>query len=163
VTIVIGLGGNVGTHDDVLRRLQLARTALTVLGPTRYAPLYRSAPIGPVQAPFLNSAVSLRLDDVQPPELIATLQEIEHQLGRRRRDETRWGPRTLDLDVLVWDDRELRTPELEVPHPRLTERRFALEPLAELLGRDHLVAGHSLDHWLSRVRDQQVEHLATSW
>ena len=163
MTIVIGLGGNVGTHAEVLRRLQLARTALTVLGPARYAPLYRSAPIGPVQPPFLNSAVALRLDDVQPSELLATVQEIELQLGRNRRDETRWGPRTIDLDVLIWDDRAFRTPDLEVPHPRLTERRFALEPLAELVGRDHVIGGLTLAHWLTCVEDQHVEHLATTW
>lgn len=163
MSLVIGLGGNIGSHDEILERFHRAREAIAALGAVRSAPLYTSAPIGPDQPAFLNTALALRAPDLQPRELISTLLEIERLLGRRRDAETRWGPRTLDLDVLVWDDRAFRTEDLEVPHPRLHERRFALAPLADLLGEDALVAGHSLAHWLARVRDQHVEQLATTW
>ncbi len=163
MSIVIGLGGNVGTEAEILERFTYAREALAALGSVRSAPLYRTAPIGPAQAAFYNSAVSLVAPDVQPRELIEIVLEIERMLGRDRSAETRWGPRTLDLDVLVWDDRALRIEGLEVPHPRLTERRFALAPVADLLGEDAVVAGKPLAHWLAGVRDQAIEHLASTW
>ncbi|MBL0218446.1 MAG: 2-amino-4-hydroxy-6-hydroxymethyldihydropteridine diphosphokinase [Myxococcales bacterium] len=163
MTIVIGLGGNVGTEAEILERFRLAREALAALGTVRSAPLYRTAPLGPAQAAFYNTAVALVAPDVQPTELHAILLELERLLGRRREQEVRWGPRTLDLDVLVWGERVIRTPELEIPHPRLTERRFALAPLAELLGEDAVVLGKPLSHWLATVHEQAVEHLASTW
>lgn len=108
--IVIGLGGNVGSDAEICERFDRARAALTVIGPVRSAPLYRSAPIGPDQPAFLNTALRLAAPDAQPGQLIATLLEIEHLLGRRRAGEARWGPRPIDLDVLVWGQRTLRTP-----------------------------------------------------
>ena len=163
MTIVIGLGGNVGTQGEILERFRRARDAVAALGEVRSAPLYRSAPIGPEQPAFYNTALALRAPDVQPTELMAILLEIERLLGRTRAEVVRWGPRTIDLDILIWDDRVIRTPELEVPHPHLTERRFALAPVAELVGADAMVAGKPLAHWLATVRDQSVEHLASSW
>ncbi len=163
MSVIVGLGGNVGTEAEILERFTYAREALAALGTVRSAPLYRTAPIGPAQPAFYNTAVSLDAPDVQPRELIEIILEIERMLGRDRSAETRWGPRTLDLDVLVWDDRAFRIEALEVPHPRLTERRFALAPVADLLGKDAVVAGKSLEHWLAGVRDQEIEHLASSW
>jgi 2-amino-4-hydroxy-6-hydroxymethyldihydropteridine diphosphokinase len=158
--IAIGLGGNVGSRDEIVERFVRVREALGVLGRVRSAPLYRTAPIGPAQPAFLNTAVLLRADDMLPAELIATTLELERQLGRDRSREARWGPRTLDLDILAWGQRVIRTPELEVPHPRLGERRFALAPLADLLGDDAVVPGVGvLRDALARVRDQQLEPL----
>ena len=163
MSIVIGLGGNVGTEAEILERFHYAREALAALGTVRSAPLYRTAPIGPAQPAFYNTAVSLVAPDVQPRELIEIVLEIERMLGRDRSSETRWGPRTIDLDVLVWDHRTFRTEALAVPHPRLTERRFALAPLADLLGEEAVVAGKPLTRWLADVRGQQIEHLAATW
>lgn len=161
--IVIGFGGNVGSEDEILERFRRAREALSQLGSLRSAPLYRSQPVGPVQPPYLNSAVRLQSADVQPGELIATLLELERLLGRIR-PHARWGPRAIDLDVLVWGDRIVRTPELEVPHPRLAERRFALEPLAALLGETFVVPEQGdLAGLLARVRTQAVEQIAETW
>jgi len=154
MSIVIGLGGNVGTHEQIVARFRAAREALAQLGRVRSAPLYRSAPIGPAQDAFLNSAVALDAPDMQPRELLSILHEIEAQLGRRRGQEMRWGPRTLDLDVLEWDDRTIDTPELRVPHPHLYERRFALEPLVALVGGEERLVS---------VRGQDVELIATTW
>ncbi|MBA3455223.1 MAG: 2-amino-4-hydroxy-6-hydroxymethyldihydropteridine diphosphokinase [Deltaproteobacteria bacterium] len=161
--IVIGIGGNIGTHDEILERFIAARLALSALVDVRSASLYRTAPVGPSQPPFLNTALRLRLPDAEPRELIATLLEIERLLGRDRDREERWGPRPIDLDILVWGARVIRTPELEVPHPRLVERRFALAPLADLLP-DGEVPGHGpIAALLERVRDQPIEHLSSTW
>ncbi|HEY1549705.1 MAG TPA: 2-amino-4-hydroxy-6-hydroxymethyldihydropteridine diphosphokinase [Kofleriaceae bacterium] len=158
--IAIGLGGNVG---DVRASFVAARDALAQLGDVKSASLYRSAPIGPEQPAYLNTAIRLRDSDVQPDELLATLRELEHLLGRDRAREFRWGPRTLDLDVLLWDARVIRTPELEVPHPRLAERRFVIAPLIDLFGDDFVVGGATLRALAERVRDQDVELVAERW
>lgn len=165
--VVIGLGGNVGTEAEILRRFGAARAALTALdarGTVRSARLYRSAPLGPAQPAYLNTAVRVALDGAQPDELIATLLEIERMLGRRREAEVHWGPRPLDLDVLVWGARVVRTPALEVPHPRLLDRRFALAPLIDLLGEDFVIpGGGAAGAALRRVADQVCEDLAATW
>jgi 2-amino-4-hydroxy-6-hydroxymethyldihydropteridine diphosphokinase len=162
--VAIGIGGNVGTQDAIVARFRTARDALAELGAVRSAPLYRTAPLGPAQPPFLNTAVTVRITDLQPDELIATVLEIERLLGRDREHEARWGPRPLDLDVLVWGERVIHTPALDVPHPRLAQRRFALAPLAELLGPDAVIPGLGrLDGLLHAVAAQEVEEIAPSW
>jgi 2-amino-4-hydroxy-6-hydroxymethyldihydropteridine diphosphokinase len=163
-TVVIGLGGNVGTDAEIVERFRRTRDALAHLGELRSAPLYRSAPVGPSQSLYLNTAIRARIADLQPAELLATLHEIERLLGRDRLHEARWGPRTIDLDVLVWSERVIDTPELEVPHPRLVERRFALEPLVALVGEDFVIPGvGATGVLLGRVRDQRVEQIAETW
>ena len=161
---IIGLGGNVGEPRAITDRFARARAALARLGRVRSAPLYRSAPLGPAQPAYLNSAIALEIVDAQPGELIATLLELERLLGRDRRGEERWGPRPIDLDVLVWGARVIATPELTVPHPRLAERRFALAPLVALVGADFVVpgAGRAGD-LLARVADQDVSEIASVW
>jgi 2-amino-4-hydroxy-6-hydroxymethyldihydropteridine diphosphokinase len=171
--VVIGLGGNVGGEPAITRRFDRARSAIAELGAelgaepggVRSARLYRSAPVGPDQPWFLNTAVSIALAGAQPGELIATLLEIERLLGRRREQEARWGPRPIDLDVLVWGARRIdRAPELEVPHPRLAERRFALLPLIDLVGEDFVVPGAGPAGELARrVAGQRCEQIAATW
>jgi 2-amino-4-hydroxy-6-hydroxymethyldihydropteridine diphosphokinase len=163
--LIVGLGGNVGDEATIRARFVRAREALAQLGSVRSAPLYRTAPIGPAQASFLNTAVRVRVDDATGEELISLVLEIERLLGRDRRNEARWGPRTIDLDILVWGMRVIRTPELDVPHPRLAERRFALRPLVELLGEDVVIPGQgeSIGALERRVAAQSLDELATSW
>lgn len=162
--ILIGFGGNVGTEAAIVGRFQRVRDALSEIGTVRCASLYRTAPIGPEQPMFLNTAVKLVASDMQPPELIAIVHELESLLGRDRSRETRWGPRTIDLDVLLWDARVIRSPELDVPHPRLHERRFALQPLVDLVGEDFEIPGTGrAGDALARVRDQQLEFVSERW
>lgn len=160
--VVVGLGGNVG---DVQRAFVRAREALAQIGHVTSAPLYRTAAIGPAQAPYLNSAVRVRWTDVTAAELIATVLGIEALLGRDRRGEPRWGPRTIDLDVLVWGNRIVREPGLDVPHPRLAERRFALVPLIAVVGEDFVLpgVGESLRMLEQRVHAQPLDELSPSW
>jgi 2-amino-4-hydroxy-6-hydroxymethyldihydropteridine diphosphokinase len=90
-----------------------------------------TAPVGgpPGQGEFLNAAARLETS-LSPDEILALLHAIEHQLGRART--VHWGPRTIDLDLLLYDDQIINTPELNVPHPLMHTRRFVLEPAAEI-------------------------------
>ena len=163
--LVIGLGGNVGGETAIIERFVRAREALAQLGPIASARLYRTAAIGPVQPAFLNTAVRVRLPDAIASEVIATVLEIERLLGRDRRAEARWGPRAIDLDVLLWGTRMIRTPELEVPHPRLFERRFALAPLIDLVGEDAVLPGtkDTLGALERRVSAQSLDEIQSTW
>ncbi|HJR94657.1 MAG TPA: 2-amino-4-hydroxy-6-hydroxymethyldihydropteridine diphosphokinase [Gaiellaceae bacterium] len=126
----IGLGANVGPREvTLLRAVDLLAEAddVEVLAVSQ---LRETDPVGIVDQPrFLNGAV--RIDTSLPPRaLLELLLRTEQTLGRVR--EERWGPRTVDLDLLVYGDVTVEEPGLHVPHPRLHERRFALEPLVEL-------------------------------
>jgi 2-amino-4-hydroxy-6-hydroxymethyldihydropteridine diphosphokinase len=127
----VGLGANLGPKEvTILRAVDLlgATDGIAVLGLSR---LRETDPVGVTDQPmFLNGAVALETA-LSPWELLDVLLRIEQELGRVRDDE-RWGPRTIDLDLLVYGDETLDEPGLRVPHPRLHERRFALEPLADL-------------------------------
>lgn len=126
----LGLGSNLG------ERLQHLRAAITALRETEGVSLvgvssvYSSEPVGIGEQPeFLNAVVVLDTD-LEPRRLLALAQEIEVREGRRRKE--RWGPRTLDVDILLYDDMKMDDPALTIPHPRLAERRFVLEPLCEV-------------------------------
>ena len=127
----VGLGANVGPREETLRRaveLLAAEDGVEVVG---VSTLRETDPVGVVDQPrFLNGAVAVGTT-LSPRELLDVLLGIERTLGRVR-DGTRWGPRTIDLDLLVFADEVVDEPGLRVPHPRLQERGFALEPLAEL-------------------------------
>ena len=162
--VVVGLGGNVGTEAAIIERFGHVRAGLTTLGAVRSAPLYRSAPIGPAQPAFLNTAVCVAVDDGRPAEVMASLHTLERVLGRSREREDRWGPRPIDIDMLVWGDRILRTPELEVPHPRLAERKFALAPLVDLLGEGFVIPGLGpAGDLLRAVAGQTCDQIAEIW
>ena len=126
----VGLGANLGAREEALRRaLELLAEAdgVSVLAVSQ---LRETEPVGVVdQPPFLNGAVALETTR-SARELLDLLLAIEASLGRIR--EERWGARTIDLDLLVYGDEVVDEPGLRVPHPHLDERRFALEPLAEL-------------------------------
>jgi 2-amino-4-hydroxy-6-hydroxymethyldihydropteridine diphosphokinase len=123
VQVVLGLGGNQG---DALSALVEARSQLgqwtRVLAASR---VFRTSPVGPVaQPPFLNAALLID-SEVGPCELLDRCQELEAAAGRDRSREARWGPRALDIDLLVARDVVHRGPRLELPHPRVHERAFA--------------------------------------
>ncbi len=139
----VGLGANLGD-----RRLAFDRALAQLPGVVEaVSPIYETAPVGPPQPSFLNAAVRLRTP-LSPLALLDALLEIERALGRDRQRETRWGPRTLDLDVLLWPGRALREPRLHVPHPRLGERAFALAPLLDVLADDQAATRAELEHRL---------------
>jgi 2-amino-4-hydroxy-6-hydroxymethyldihydropteridine diphosphokinase len=125
----VGLGSNLGDREATLRRaLELLARHTSVVAVSSFR---ETEPWGLVEQPaFLNAVVALETG-LEPGELLETLLAVERELGRVRGG-PRYGPRTIDLDLLLYDGLQLDEPGLTIPHPRLHERRFALEPLAEL-------------------------------
>lgn len=131
VTAYIGLGSNLGDSEAYLNKalVLLHRPPETAL--KRVAPFYRTAPVGfTEQAHFVNTVAEVETA-LPPAELLQLLLSVEDELGRERT--VRWGPRTLDLDLLLYGDLQIDRPDLTVPHPRLHERAFVLSPLADLV------------------------------
>ena len=127
--LLIGLGGNQG---DVLDAFSGAVAALRPhLRVVALSGIWRSSAQGPPQPDFLNAAALVE-SAAHPLAILALCQRLEAEAGRDRTREERWGPRTLDLDLLVAPGLVIETPALVLPHPRLAERRFALAPVVEL-------------------------------
>jgi 2-amino-4-hydroxy-6-hydroxymethyldihydropteridine diphosphokinase len=121
----IGLGSNLGDREATIRAATAALPGVVAMSALR-----ETDPVGKTDQPrFLNAVAALETE-LSAGELLDVLLSVERELGRERRE--RWGPRTIDLDLLLYGDETLDEPGLRVPHPRLHERRFALEPLAEL-------------------------------
>lgn len=169
-TLLLGLGGNLGTEEQVVARMRAVAQAARAWGEVACSTVLRSAPIGPPQPEFLNAAVRIALTaDWEPAALIAEVLQVEALAGRDRRRQERWGPRTIDVDVLAWGARVAQwpgPPELVVPHPRWAQRRFALAPAAEVLGDLELElpgTAKTLGAWLSsdEIVAQAVE--PTKW
>jgi 2-amino-4-hydroxy-6-hydroxymethyldihydropteridine diphosphokinase len=127
VRAYIGVGSNVG---DPRRQVAGAIEALRDLGRVRSSSLYRTEPLGSVPQPWYVNAVAELSTDLDPAALLSALQALEKKAGRRRGE--RWGPRSLDLDLLLYGDASLDRADLVIPHPEFSRRRFVLEPLAEL-------------------------------
>ena len=158
--VYIGIGANLGTPS---RTVEAAIAALEDLPGTRghrRSRLYRTAPVGPPDQPdYVNAAMSFDTE-LAPDDLLARLHGIEADFGRERT--LRWGPRTLDLDLLLHGDRIIDTPALHVPHPRIQERGFVLAPLADLDPTlRHPVLGETVDAllaaWRAASRDATAE------
>ena len=130
-TVYIGLGSNLGDREATIRAAVDRLRAHPQIKVTAESSLIETAPVGgPAGQPtFLNGAAALETD-LEPDALLDVLKGIERDLGRRPR--TRWGPREIDLDLLLFEDRVIETARLTVPHPLMAQRRFVLAPLSEI-------------------------------
>jgi len=129
-TAFVGIGSNLGDRETNLERALELLAAEDGIEIAAVSEIRETEPVGPVeQGLFLNGAARVETS-LAPRALLACLLTVENRLGRVR--EERWGPRTIDLDLLLYGDEQINEPGLSVPHPRLHERRFALEPLADL-------------------------------
>lgn len=141
----IALGSNLGDSRAILE------SSLKILDQTPGISLelqsswYRTAPVGPPQPDYLNGCALLKVE-MSPPELLETLLAIEAKFGRVRQE--RWGPRILDLDLLLFDNLILETPNLTLPHPCMRERAFVLVPLAEIA-----------PNWIDPISGKAIAHL----
>jgi len=155
----IGVGSNVGDkahrcEQGIAEILKVDRTTLLAR-----SSLYKTQPVGHLpQDWFVNGVIKIETD-LEAHDLLRSMKEIETRLGRRKT--FRWGPRTLDLDLLLFDDQIIDTEELSVPHPRIQERQFVLIPLSEIdLHLIHPVLKKSVQELLDNFRqDQGVQKL----
>jgi 2-amino-4-hydroxy-6-hydroxymethyldihydropteridine diphosphokinase len=154
----VALGSNLGDRLDHMRQ---GLAGLRRLGQVvAVSSLYETAPVGgPEQGPYLNAVAALETD-LDPTSLLAGLQAVEAEAGRQRVE--RWGPRTLDLDLITYGDEETSSDELTLPHPRAAERRFVLEPLAEAMPAAEL-GGVRVGELLAGVDGQKVHMVASMW
>ncbi len=155
--VYIGLGGNLGDPIATLRDALVRIAGLEGVELDAVSSAYESAPVGLTdQPPFVNAAARL-FSELPLRDLLAGLLAVEQELGRVR--SVRYGPRTCDLDILLAGAEVADGPGLSVPHPRLVERRFALEPLVELDPGLRLPDGRQQSGLLEAVSDQAVRRL----
>jgi len=132
VCAFVGLGGNLGDARSTLEEALSALARLPETTLSSRSSLFRTPPWGRIDQPdFVNAVAELRTG-LAPRTLLERLLSLERDFGRRRDAADRWGPRALDLDLLVYGDRRLDEPGLSLPHPRLRERAFVLVPLAQI-------------------------------
>ena len=141
----IGIGSNVGDRVEFCRRAVDSIKEIEGISVTGVSSLYDTSPVGgPPQRSFVNLAV--RIDTtLDARQLLEQTQELEQKLGREPSD-IHWGPRVVDLDILTFGEEKISEPDLEIPHPRLTQRRFALIPLLE-------IDPNASDPWGTRYAD----------
>jgi 2-amino-4-hydroxy-6-hydroxymethyldihydropteridine diphosphokinase len=155
---LLALGGNVGDVRMTFDRGIAALCDGTEVRLLARSSDYRTPPWGVTeQPPFINCAI-VAATELPPPALLARAQAVERSFGRDRAQERRWGPRTLDIDLIAYDDVALNTPELTLPHPRLFERAFVLAPLAEI-APERRIAGVRIKDALARVDQAGIERL----
>jgi 2-amino-4-hydroxy-6-hydroxymethyldihydropteridine diphosphokinase len=157
---LLALGGNVGcvrnTFDAAIAML-CQGTAVELAARSSN---YRTPPWGVTeQPPFLNAVIAVTTS-LSPHALLARAQACERAFGRDRAREQHWGPRTIDIDILAYDDVILHDPDLTLPHPHLFERAFVLVPLAEI-APDRIIAGIRVRDALERVDASGIEKLQT--
>lgn len=160
-SVWLGLGGNVG---DVKHHMQSAMSHLDSMLDIEVvsaSPIYRTPPWGKTdQNWFLNACVRIETT-LSPDRLLAVLLETERSLNRVR--DERWGPRTIDMDILLYGDLAIETENVTIPHPRMHQRAFVLKPLLDIVGPTE-VAGKSLSEWLETLDDSEIElHSTKDW
>ncbi|HSJ27495.1 MAG TPA: 2-amino-4-hydroxy-6-hydroxymethyldihydropteridine diphosphokinase [Acidimicrobiia bacterium] len=157
--VTVALGSNLG---DRLAWLRAGVEALRGMGSVvAVSSLYETEPVGgPDQGRYLNAVVALDTE-LAPRALLAGLQGVEGDSARRR--EVRWGPRTLDLDIITYADREIDEPGLTVPHPRAHVRRFVLAPLREVAPDVRLADGSTPSQAIESTLDQEIERWEGDW
>lgn len=156
--VLIALGGNVGDVRDTFRKAISNICGMTQGALIAQSADYETPPWGDEkQDSFINTVIAIETA-LDPHALLFTLHRIEKKFGRDRANERRWGPRTLDLDMLAYDDVTIDKPELTLPHPRMFERAFVLVPLAEI-APDRLIAGQTPRQALERLSADGIKRL----
>jgi 2-amino-4-hydroxy-6-hydroxymethyldihydropteridine diphosphokinase len=156
--VYLSLGSNVGNREGNLRRA-IAALPLSGVQVKQVSSIYETEPVDYLDQPWFLNCVLEAETGLEPPALLEVLRSIESQLGSQK--EFPKGPRKIDVDILLYGDETIATPELQVPHPRMLERRFVLTPLAELVPNlKHPAWDAPAAVLLERVTDpSQVRHL----
>ena len=154
----IALGGNVGDVQATFERAIAMLCRDQSMRLTTRSSDYRTPPWGVTdQPPFVNAVIGVATD-LEPHTLLSRMQDCERALGRDRAEERHWGPRTIDLDLLLYDDRIINDETLTLPHPRMLERAFVLVPLAEI-APDRVIGGTTVRDALARIDAEGIEKL----
>lgn len=149
----IGFGSNIGDRFSYIQSAITALSEIEGITTQEISSLYETAPVGnEAQEDFLNGVVSIRTPH-SPHNLLYTLKQIEINIGREHR--IRWGPREIDMDILIYDDLCLETPNLTIPHPEMHLRRFVLVPLAEIApDLVHPIFNETIQTLLAHLEDE---------
>ena len=157
-SVLIALGGNVGDVGATFQKAVAHICGMAQAALIARSSDYATPPWGDEQQPrFINACIEIETS-LDPHALLFVLHKIEKKFGRDRTTERRWGPRTLDLDLIAYDDVSLQTPELTLPHPRLFERAFVLVPLVEI-APDRLIGGRSIREALAGLSTEGIDRL----
>ena len=157
-SVAIGLGSNINEPLEQLANALGLIGAHPHISPIMLSRVYLSAPVGPQDQPDFYNAVVVADTTLAPQSLLQYLLDTELEMGRQRN--RHWGARCIDLDLLFFDDLELRSTSLIVPHPRAHRRRFVLDPLTELLGEHYILPGKgSLGALQAECADQTIRVL----
>lgn len=154
--VFIGLGGNLGNSLDILKQAAMQIAALPGCHMIAMSSFYQSQAWGGIaQDDFVNAVLEISTE-LEPLVLLDLMLAIERNFGRTRQNELRWGPRSLDCDILLYGDLQLDSERLKIPHPRMMQRAFVLKPLAEL--DSHLVIAEfgNVSNLLAALNDQSV-------
>jgi len=163
VIAYLGIGSNLGDPIENCRKALREIASLKNVQVLRRSSLYRTEPVGDrLQDWFVNGVVEVRTT-FTAPQLLKALQWVEQALGRERRE--RWGPRTIDIDILLYGQEIIKTDSLVVPHPELHKRRFVLVPINEIAPYViHVLYGISMKGLLDRLEDDHsVERIDADW
>jgi len=161
VTAYIGLGANLGDREANINKalVELVRFGAGRL--TRVSSIYETEPVGIREQPdFLNAVVEIETE-IGPTGLLAALSEIERRIGREKT--VKWGPRKIDLDILLYGDKSFAEDNLEIPHPEMHQRAFVLTPLAEIAPQaKHPVSGLTARQMSERIGSEGVRKYESS-
>ncbi len=158
--VFIGLGSNIGDSTTIIEQALDALDNITHCSLRGRSSLYRSAAVSDIPQDDYINAVAKIVTNLEPMALLLELQAIEHAYYRRREQEQRWAPRTLDLDIILFGNRNIADSHLTVPHPEFSNRLFVLEPMLEVDG-DRFIPGHgSLRYLIDHAPAMALEKLA---
>ncbi len=150
----LGLGGNIGDVESALSTALINLDSLAEIAVETVSPLYKTPPWGVMDQPWFFNCCAEVETALSPQELLLACQEQE-RIGKRERKQ-RWGPRTIDIDILVFEDIELDEPRLAIPHPRMLDRAFVLVPLADI-APDISVDANSITFWVQGTDREGLE------
>jgi len=160
VTAYLGLGSNQGDRPAMLQEALTRLEASRRVRVRKQSSLYETAPVGVTEQPWFLNLVAEVDTDLLPLQLLDLVLAVERGLGRVRTQ--RWGPRTIDIDILLYADLAMTTPTLVIPHPEMTRRRFVLEPLVAIGPDVRLPGGQRVASFLDGVRDQAIREVTSS-
>lgn len=158
ITAYIGIGANLDNPINQVRKAIVSIDAQSQIQVTQQSSLYQSTPMGPQNQPdFINAVIAIKTS-LTPLALLEQMQTIENKQGRIRKAE-RWGPRVVDLDILLYADQEITMPRLIIPHYGIFERNFVLLPLAEIAKDLIFPDGKPIAYYLKQIDKQGIQKL----